>query len=317
MEICHKKVYDAEFEARYDDYAGAGADFPSSVFVQPVYDGLKGFLRRIAVLPFIRGPLGNITGASLLNAAYTNIIEGLKCPYGSGSYGNKGRFPVPELHKKIPCDHKRFTVHGMLRNQRTLDRKESACANVEAHFLHIYTLCLNPFQDPVREVQTGRRSRYRAPDTCVKGLVALSVNGLGFPVQIRRNGNCAGNFKHPGERTAVLPGKSHLSRLAIPAHKFSPQVHGGNHGVIIGIIQPQDILLPLFGIADNAFPGGFCSGGKGKVVFHGFNGFQAEYLNMRTAFTPEMEAGRYNFSLIEYHHCPFREKIGQIAENGM
>ena len=110
----------------------------------------------------------------------------------------------------------------MLGNQRGFDRKECAGPNVKANRLPFHSFGIQRLQDGLSKMQTGRRSRYRAPYAGVKRLIALLVHRFGFAVQIRRDGHCSGHFQNARERITALPAESDSAGFPVPSFQYSP-----------------------------------------------------------------------------------------------
>ena len=164
----------------------------------------------------------------------------------------------------------------------------------------------------LREMQTGRRGRYGAPQAGIKGLVAFQVDGLGIAVQIGRNGHASAEFEHPREGRSALPGEFHHAGLAVAVDQA--RLEADLPEFIIGGIQVQDIVLPAFGVADDAFPAAALRGRETDVVFRGIIRLEAEDFDVRSRGTAEKQAGRDHFGVVEDHQAARRQFLGEIAE---
>ena len=85
------------------------------------------------------------------------------------------------------------------------------------------------------------------------------------------------------------------------------QAQRGNIGPVFGIIEVQNVLFPLFSIANHAFPGAGIRCRKGGIVFYGLDGLQAKNFDMCAGFALKMQTGGHYFGIIEYHECAFRQ----------
>ena len=142
----------------------------------------------------------------------------------------------------------------MFSNKRTLYRQESTCTYVKAYGLSSHSLCPDCLKYIFRKMQTRRRSRHRAPETCIKGLISLQIHFFCISVQIRRYRNGSAYFKHLRERSPVIPLKLDHRCFSDSLDKIRSQVHFSNLIVLQWIIQRKSIILPSFHISYDTFP---------------------------------------------------------------
>ena len=69
-------------------------------------------------------------------------------------------------------------MHWMLANQGTLHGQEGTGAHMQAYGFLQDALFPDPVQHSLRKMQTGRRSRYRAPEFCIQGLIPFGIDLL-------------------------------------------------------------------------------------------------------------------------------------------
>ena len=105
----------------------------------------------------------------------------------------------------------------MLGDEGTLDRKESSSTHMETDVFHVDSLGLDPAQDILCEMQSRRRCGHRPSDMGIESLIALQVDLLRFPVQVRRDRDGPADLQDTGERRAVRPPELHYTGLALTA----------------------------------------------------------------------------------------------------
>ena len=146
----------------------------------------------------------------------------------------------------------------------------------------------------------------------IQRLVTLDVDLLGFPVQVRRNRDRSADLQHAGKRRSILPVELHHPGLPVTAYQpgFQPYIRS-----IRSPIQGQDIVLPLFGIADNALPCTNIRRRKSRGILHRLYRLQAEDLDVGTGRPLEMHTGRNHLRVIEDHQSVVGKQVGQLTEN--
>ena len=203
-------------------------------------------------------------------------------------------------------------MHGMFRDQGTLDREEGTGSDMQADGFRIDILFPDPLQNRLGEMQAGRRSCYGTSDMGIQRLVAFDVDFFRFTVQIRRNGDCPAYLQDPGERRAVFPCEFHGTRLSIPTQQPGFQAHIRG---FLRLVQSQDVLFPFLGVPDDAFPGTGFRSGESRCIFDRLDWFQAKYFDVGPGRALEMHAGRDDFGIVEHHQRILRKKIRQFPEN--
>ena len=203
-------------------------------------------------------------------------------------------------------------MHRMLGHQRTLDWQESASAYMETDGFRVDSLGLDPTQYILREVQAGRRRRDGTSDMGIKRLVTLDIYLFGFPVQIRRYRDGPTNLQDAGKRSAIRPAELHHPSLSLAAQQPGFQAHIRGFR---GPEQGQDVIFPLFRIADDALPGTGIRSSKGRGIFDRFHRLQAENLDMGAGRALEMHAGRNDLRIVEDHKRIVRKQFRKLTKN--
>ena len=80
------------------------------------------------------------------------------------------------------------------------------------------------------------------------------------------------------------------------------------------IVKRKYIGLPFLDIAHNTFPSARYGRCEYEIILSRKDRFKTEDLNVRTGFTLEMQTGRDNLGIVEYHYRILRQKIRDFAE---
>ena len=182
MEIGNQFIYNAEAESRDDDNARAAYQVFQPFAVQVRDQGIQGLPGAVRIFAGIGCPLLYIGGNAVFQATYTHIIEGFQCADGGGSYGNNRRMAFFQALQQLFGHHKRLPMHGMFAHQGAFHGQKGAGTHMQAHRPGLNPLLPDTLQHLFREMQAGRRSRHRAADMRIEGLVPFRVDLLGFAV---------------------------------------------------------------------------------------------------------------------------------------
>ena len=243
MEVGYQHIHHPETEAGHYDDTCAYVEILQPVCLQIAYNCVQSLLEAVGVVPFIRSPLGHVRGLASLDARHARVVEALERTDRGGAHryylAPSGTKPAEE----IQANRKRFAVHRVFGHPAPLDREESAGANVKANRFSINRFSPYCLKHSFSKVEPCCRGCYRAPDMGIYSLVPFSIQRLGVPVEVRRDGHLATEFEHLREGLSPIPEEAHEAGPVGFGHEFRPQFHCRQRSVF-RTVETQNIAFP-------------------------------------------------------------------------
>ena len=145
----------------------ADLDLLEVILLQVAYNSVDGLPDRICVITLVRNPLAYILRRAFLDAAHSDIVQGLESADRGGADRHKLAGIVPDPPQGIQSHAERLPVHRMSGYLGALDWQERARPDMEADIPDVNPFGPDFIHDAVSEMQSGRRSGHRASDSGV------------------------------------------------------------------------------------------------------------------------------------------------------
>ena len=220
-------------------------------------------------------PLVDVHGveARVLAKLHSEPIDRLDGAHGGGADGDDGMADMgKDVLDVLPRDFDLLDVHFVFADGVGVDGFEGAGTDMEGDEVGGNAAGFEAVEHFGREVEAGGGCGHGALVQSIDGLVAFIVAGLGFAVEVGRQGNDAGVFDELGKGETAVPGEVHYPGIA---DGLATAGREGDLLVIDAEGAGQDAVFPLFVVADETGPGALCALLEGLCHGH-LVGFEAE-----------------------------------------
>ena len=318
MEIGHHTLNDAELIATRRDHnlrRGLQAVEPLALHIsdQRVEQLRATHLGRYVVqLPLTYGAFA--IGCATALYAVAKSRNRLQRAHRRCAHGNDSTVLAAQVAKRRQAHLEMLGMHRVVGGVLLLDGQERTRTHVQCNLLKLNALALQLLDQFRGEVQTRSRSRHRALETRIDGLVAGVVDLLALATQVGRNGNSTQLFEQLPERERCLPTETDNALTTLILNSFGNQTRGLT---LVFEVDQQLALLPLFRVADNAAPLALAPHRKGTFVVGGRVGFEAENLDTGTRRFVHHDTGADHLGVVEDQHRPLGQHLANAIESAL